>query len=428
MSVAEVARLSLLILVFNSMCLVLLDRKYSLKKTLIIYSVFVAASIIVNALSWYLFGWSTFSSTYVLATNGFPTIALFILSERKGFPVIFTMLTATVFANVSATVASFFRLETGCSIWAEILIRAVIGIPLIIFLYCYFRPFYLQMLTVMKKGWAYLCLIPGLYYLIAIINSQDLYVVSSGYRMTIFNFFLSLAITVVSYGVIFALFGRVIREAQLRDEQQLLKIQMQSMERHAEMLKENDEKIQIYRHNLRNYIADAKSLLESGNVKEALRVLGSLDESQHIRTATTYYCNNPTVNAILVYYIQKAENAGITVNMDCHLSEKIPTEASELAMVLANAIENAIHACEKISGDKERLIKIKIVSSPQLALEVTNSYTGMIEFDEKGLPLSTEIGHGWGTKSISAFVEKYDGFIEYSADNTFFRLRLLVGA
>ena len=427
MYVAQVVRLSLLILVFSGMCLVLLDRKYSLKKTLVIYSGFVTASIVINALILLLFDWRAFSIAYVFVTNGLQTIGLFFLSERKGFPVIFTMLTATVFTNASATVATYIRLETGCSIWTEIMIRTVIGIPLIICLYRYLRPFYLQMLTVMQKGWAYLCLIPGLYYLIAIINSINLSVLPLEYRMTFFNFFLSLAITVVSYGVIFALFGRIIREAQMRDEQHLLKIQMQTMERHADMLKENDEKVQVYRQNLRNYISDVKSLLEFGNEKEALHILGILDK-QHTRTSDAYYCNNPTVNAILVYYIQKAEHEGITVNVDCHLPEKIPTEASELAMVLANAIENAIHACEKISEDKERLIKIKIVSSPQLALEITNSYTGMVEFDEKGLPLPTEIGHGWGTKSISAFVEKYDGFIEYSTDDTFFRLRMLVGA
>lgn len=138
-------------------------------------------------------------------------------------------------------------------------------------------------------------------------------------------------------------------------------------------------------------------------------------------------CWIPTV-AILMYYIQKAQDKGITVEADCRLPERLSMEASELAMVLANALENAIHACEKLPEERNRLIRIKIVSSPQLALEVVNSYTGKVAFDENGLPTSAEIGHGLGTKSISAFVEKHDGMIEYNADDTLFRLRMLVGA
>ena len=427
MSFAQILRLVLLILVFNSMCLMLLDRKYSLKKTLIIYSGFVAASIVINASIWILFGWRTFTLLYAPVTNGCSTIGLFFLSKRKGFSVIFTMLTATVFANAPATIASYIRSETGWSIWLEILIRTVLCMPMLIILYRYLRPYYLQMLTVMRKGWGYLCMIPGFYYLIVIINAIDLSDVPSEFRKSYFNCFLALIITVVAYGVIFTLFGRIIRESEMRDEQQLLKIQMRAMERHADVLKRNEEKVQIYRHDLRHYIANVKTLLESGNTEEALRVLGNLDE-QSKNTSVPYYCNNPTVNAILVYYIQRAEREGIKVDADCSLPEKLPTEASELAMVLANAIENAIYACNKLPEDRERIIKIKLVSSPQLAIEVTNSYTGKVVFDENGLPVSTQIGHGLGTKSINAFVEKYDGVIEYSADGTFFRLRLLAGS
>ena len=427
MSAVHVLRLALLIVIFGSMCLILLDMKYSLKKTLIIYGVFAATSIIINAAIWILFGWQAYKIMYAPVTNGCSLIGLLVLSKRRGFPVLFTMLTATFFSNAPAMVAAYVRLETGWSIWSEILIRTIIGVPIIIILYRYLRPFYLYMLTVMKKGWGYLCLIPGLYYMIVIVNSINLSTVPKEYRITFFNYFLSLFITIVAYSVIFTLFGRIIRESQMRDEQELLKIQMQAMERHTDMLKKSEEEVNIYRHDLRHYIANVKVLLESGNTTEALHILGNFDE-QNKNTAVSHYCDNPTVNAILVYYIQKAEQEGITVNTDCNLTEPLSIEASELAMVLANAIENAVHACSVLPETRKRLIRIKLVSSPLLALEITNPYTGEVTFNENGLPMPTEIGHGLGTKSIAAFVEKYDGVIEYNADGELFRLRLLVGA
>lgn len=281
MSAAQLVRLILLIVVFGTMCLILLDRKYSLKKTLIIFGSFITASIAVNVFIWLFWGWKIYSLLYAPVTNGFTTIGLLFLSKRKGFPVIFNMLTATVLANASATVASFIRLETGWSIWIETLMRVVISIPLMILLYYSLRPSYLKMLTIMKKYWGYLCLIPGLYYLIVIINSIDLSLVPSEYPRTYMNFFLSLSITAVAYGVIFTLFTRMIRETEMRDAQQLLKIQMQALEQQYDILKENEDKVNIYHHDLRHYMAEIKVLIESGNTEEALHVLRSFDEQQY---------------------------------------------------------------------------------------------------------------------------------------------------
>lgn len=427
MSFPEIVRQALLILIVSIMCFTLLDRKYSLKRTLVIYGSITALVIVLNVLITTLWGWRVLLALYPFVTNGTLTITLFFLSKRKGFPVVFNMMTAIVFTNSTFLVSRYLTLEKGGSIWSDITIRLITGTLLILLLYRHLRPAYIQMLTIMKRGWGYLCLIPGLYYLIIYINAvnTDLSYMVTEYRKVYYNFFLSLAITIVAYIIIFTLFVRIIREAELHDEQQLLKLQMKTMERHFEILKENEDKIQTDRDNFIHYIEDVKNLLESGNTKEALDVLGSIDW-QSTDLSVPHYCMNPTVNAILMYYIQKAEQEKITVETDCRLSENLSVEPSELAMVLANAIENAIHANNKLPENRERFIKIKMVSSPQLAVEVSNFYNGEVLFDESGLPVSREIGHGLGTKSIAAFVEKHGGIIEYSADDTMFRLRLLM--
>ena len=426
MDYAELIRQIFLILLGNSICLILLDRKYSLKKTLIIYGITTAVVTALGVLILVLFGRNRFLSLYPIIVNGITLCSLFYLSKRKGFPVIFTMLTVITIATVICVPVYALVQAAGQSILTEILIKTMISIPVIVFLYRYLRPSYLQMLAVIQKGWGYMCLIPGLFYALILPNMINNSLPAENQK-AFFTCILALIIVVIAYGVIFALFGRIIRESVMRDEQQLLKIQMQAMERHADLMKENEEKVHIYRHDLRHYIANIKVLLESGNTEDALHVLGSLDEESR-STSLPYYCGDPVVNSILVYYIQKAQHEGITVETDCRLPEKLPIESSELAAVLANAIENAVHACSEIPGDRERIIRIKLISSPQLTLEITNSYSGNAVFDEKGLPVSKEIERGLGTKSIAAFVEKHDGIIEYNADDKLFRLRLLVGA
>lgn len=426
MDFAELIRQIFLILLGNSICLILLDRKYSLKKTLIIYGITTAAVTALGASILVLFGRDRLLSLYPIIVNGITLCALFYLSKRKGLPLIFTMLTVIIIAAVICVPVYTLVQTAGQPILTEILLKTVIAIPAIIFLYRYLRPSYLQILAVVQRGWGYMCLIPGLFYALVLPNVINNFLPVENQKAFL-TCILALIIVIVSYGIIFTLFGRIIRESEMRDEQHLLKIQMQAMERQADLMKENEEKVRIYRHDLRHYIANIKVLLESGNTEDALHVLDSLAEESR-NTLVPYYCDDPIVNAILVYYIQKAQYEGITVEADCRLPEKLPMESSELAAVLANAIENAVHACSEISKEGERIIRIKLISSPQLALEITNSYSGNAVFDEKGLPVSKEIGHGLGTKSIAAFVEKHDGIIEYNADDKLFRLRLLVGA
>ena len=426
MNTAIAARCVLLTLTTNLMAFILLDRKYNQKKTLLIFFGINVLEFALNLLIATLFGIEVFSALYPAMANIPTLITLFYLSERKGLFVVFNMTTVITIASIIVLPGNYLLQVKSISIWVEILIRIVLTIPFILFLHLYLRPSYLKMYTIMKKGWGWLCLIPASFFIINYINITPLDTVPENYTKTVVTCFLALMSVVVSYGVIFFLFTKIISEAELREEQELLKSQIQAMELQTDILKEREENIRIVRHDMRHYIAELQTLLKIGNTEEALRLLGSYDE-QSIDTDATRYCDNPNINAILVYYIQKAKQEGITVETDCKLLEQLPIEASELAIVLANIIENAIHACCKVAKGKERLIKIKVVSNPQFALEVSNSYEGTVEFDENGIPVSDEVGHGLGTKSICAFAEKYDGILEYNADGTLFRLRLLAG-
>jgi len=46
--------------------------------------------------------------------------------------------------------------------------------------------------------------------------------------------------------------------------------------------------------------------------------------------------------------------------------------------------------------------------------------------DEDGYPVARGEGHGIGSKSVIAFVKKYDGEMMYKIENGIFRVRLLV--
>lgn len=89
-----------------------------------------------------------------------------------------------------------------------------------------------------------------------------------------------------------------------------------------------------------------------------------------------------------------------------------------------NAPKNAIQACEKVPSPK-RYNEIKSIIEPCFMLQIRNSFHRVISFDEEGSPLSAKKDHGFGTRSIATFCDKYDVFYAFLADKQKFTPRLI---
>ena len=125
------------------------------------------------------------------------------------------------------------------------------------------------------------------------------------------------------------------------------------------------------------------------------------------------YCKNVIIDAVLSTYIHNAESKGILIDIGFDFPDPIPVDATELATVLANAIENAINACEKMGAGEERFLDVKVLSDPSFMIQVQNSFSGEVELDEDGIPVNREEEHGFGTRSIIAFCDKNKAFYQF---------------
>ena len=307
-------------------------------------------------------------------------------------------------------------------IWLDALVRGALFAVLLFLFVRYLREPYQFLAEHMKKsGWRVLSVIPMLFFGLVMFLGLYPHVRTDNLPGVTFLY----VILGFVYYIIYQVFHSTYSLLKIQNDNDTLLFQVQAMERQAEMLRQSSEQVRIYRHDMRHYIAEVTTLLKAGDAAEALKVLGGFDELNQ-KTVLPDYCDNPTVNAILAYYFQQADAAGIRVEAECYVPLKLPVESAELAMVLANALENAIHACGKLSGDKEKKITVRILHMPHLVLEVVNPHDGEVRFDREGLPVARESGHGIGTRSIAAFAEKYGAVLDFQADETMFRLRLLV--
>lgn len=296
----------------------------------------------------------------------------------------------------------------------------VISFFLMFFILRRFSVTYRQMLHQLNRSWGILCLIPFSVFitmLYAISNSAN--------SVTIIVLFYGLLVACSgAYYLMYLFFDRVQKENSARYEAQLSTLQVSALRNRMEAVRVAENAIRTERHDLRHRLQAVAELVSRGDKKSALEFLDAaqrrLDEQKEIR-----WCRPPVLDAVFSSYFNQAKNQGILVEANIALPDTLPVDEGELAIVLANALENAIHANLKVPQG-QRQIRCKMVATPSVILEISNPCAGDVSFDGDGLPITRQSGHGLGVQSISAFCRKNGAVCHFDLTDDWFRLRLVL--
>lgn len=205
---------------------------------------------------------------------------------------------------------------------------------------------------------------------------------------------------------------------------QLLDIQMHVLENQCLLYNEKEMSLRIIRHDFRHTVNVISTLIKDNKNEAALEYLDKLGYRLSDTKINTF-CDNPILNATISIYLSRANELEIPCKLDLHIPSTLMIDSRDLSLVLSNALDNAIHACEKVPVEKRFLSFIFRSSTDQIVFEITNPYTGYISLDQKGKPTSLSEHHGFGTKSILNFEEKYNAIIDYDISNEVFKIRVL---
>ena len=242
---------------------------------------------------------------------------------------------------------------------------------------------------------------------------------------------LLIALSLAAYISIFHSLKTLSREYTLREEnlkmqerQELLNVSMSAMEQRLRLQEAAAQQASIVRHDHRHFSGTLLELLQQGQTAEAARLLEQ--QLTAVSKVPRRFCENTTVNASVAYYADLCEQSAVTLNTKLDIPEKPGADSLELSLAVSNLLENALHACKKVPEGEKRIILFRALFTGQLLLEMENPYAGHVNLDENGYPVSKEAGHGIGTKSVIAFIEKQNGQLAYSTENGVFRVRLVL--
>lgn len=214
--------------------------------------------------------------------------------------------------------------------------------------------------------------------------------------------------------------------SQLEQIQDSLNMQITQAVREIEALRESQRKTSIYRHDLRHHIQYLSSCIENGLLEQAqgyIREIYSEMESNCI----TVFCENEVANLIFSTFAGRARDQGIPITIKAGIPQTISVSENDLCVLLSNALENALHACQKrnergLSGTIEVFVTPK---KDRLFLQFTNSCDENVAFDH-GIPVADSPGHGLGVRSICAIVDRYGGICNFSVKDSRFILQVLI--
>lgn len=174
----------------------------------------------------------------------------------------------------------------------------------------------------------------------------------------------------------------------------------------ALIVKEEQEHLRRFRHDIRNINKTVKSLLEAGKTDEAMKLL---DESsvEAEKTSGVTLCRCNIINTVLYMKSNEAKEHGIAIL--CNVTESSACKLSDIdiSRVLLNLCDNAINAAKEC---EKKQIKFDIeINDKLIKINTENHY-----IPSKTKRPSPE--HGNGTKIIKQISKKYGG--EYKAEAT----------
>ncbi len=310
-----------------------------------------------------------------------------------------------------------------------LLYRTVLFGVLLFFNFKYLRPRFRRLVDILGKEWHLITLAAFFFY---VLEAVILYVPRFYWYEADNRWYLVASSYLVFLGVYWLIFqsiGAVVEKYEGRERESILSLQNKIWEEQIEEQKHAVNAARRDRHDLRHHFDTLLGMLEGGKTHEAVSYLNA--QTQRTESAALAgFCEHLAANAILSRWVMRAGENGIKTEIDASIPASIPMDEVSLVGILANSFENAVEGCLRTPEGTVRFITVRIAYSVyygagKLHIVVENSCAHNIVF-EGGFPKSEKSGGGTGTKSISYAAERYNGMVEFTAQDGVFRTRVLL--
>ena len=179
-------------------------------------------------------------------------------------------------------------------------------------------------------------------------------------------------------------------------------------------------------HDLNNHLNVLYQLLEEGNSEDAKMYINEISKPISALEKITW-TGMDVVDVVINSKLQMMKEKGIQADINVEFPANTGIMPNDMCTILANLLDNAIEATEKVDGDKVISLTIRRVNH-FVVIKIENPFQGIRSKSENFLSTTKDDKkmHGWGLPSVRSTVEKYNGTFRYNVEENLFVVNIIL--
>ena len=284
----------------------------------------------------------------------------------------------------------------------------------VLVLVVYIRKSKLNLENIEVKQLAVLSILPITTIFMIVIMYHVMFFITSAELKILFVF--SSILMILSNIITFYVINRQNRLSKAEYELKLLSENIYEQTKHYKELQLSHEEIRQMRHNMRNMCIAIIAEIKAGNTNKAIEQLNSniniIDDTNRVIDT-----GHPSIDTIIESKLNICNESDISMRISYQYEEKININEIEISVIIGNILDNAIEACQRVSGKDKKIWGIIKVDDTHIIINIKNTAEEFNDFKT----LKHDIkNHGHGLKSIKHIANKYNGYTKFSFDEKIF--------
>ena len=218
---------------------------------------------------------------------------------------------------------------------------------------------------------------------------------------------------------VFFLIGKISRNNKNKINVALMELQLTEQKKLVDETKQMNKEVRKAGHDNKHHMLSVLGLLKMKQYDRAEHYINEVLDEYNTNMLSYVYMENSAVSSVLNYKIGRCRNENIDIKVDIE-SELDSFGDADICVLLANLLDNAIEASEKVSDPQ---ISIRVADNKNYTcIEIKNKIDGsVIPKNNKLITTKNDKdNHGIGMYSIAQIVDKYDGMRDFYEKNGFF--------
>lgn len=233
-----------------------------------------------------------------------------------------------------------------------------------------------------------------------------------------FIVFIILALLISSNVFIFYFIDDIYEAITNKEKLNLAQNLIKQQEKQYAELYSNSQEVRKLRHNHKNFLIGVLTEIEKGNFDNIKNTLNSELNILSTVPVSAAQTGNATFDSLLNYKVAQAHQYGVKFEFEFQKMSKVNFSDIELAVLIGNAIDNAIEATAKVENIDDRVIEfIAKVNNSQLVINIINPTDKEVDIFNLSTDKKDALNHGFGVLTMMQIAQKYDGDVIFNYEN-----------